>query len=764
MLLVTNQADDVNFQGCLRYAIAHAVSGDTISISPALVSPIVLTQGELFLGQDVTISASADAPTTISGNNASRLFEVGSFSHVTLSNLNLIQGQSDYGGAILNQGSLVLDGDTIAHNVARAGGGIYNAYGTLTITNSTFTANIATNSLGEVSGGAITNILGSFSIRNSQFAYNSAYLGGAILTDSACGDVQNSSFESNFGDRGAGVENYGTMTVTGSVFTMNAATYSGGGLENNGTLTVANSVFSQNSANTGGGLISGSLSGSSVTISHTLFLNNTASQGAGIVGSGPMTLQYCEVRGNRSVGAGGGIFFFADPSEPLEIIGTVFQGNSAGTSGGAIFSGGSVTITGCTISGNSALYEGGGMYLSSGDMNVNESVTITGCTISGNSALYEGGGMYISSGTMNVNESVVVANSAPLSADVFLASGGTLINNNSIIGSPSLVITTADSGPGSLRDAIAAAPLGGTVQFVSGLSGTITLTSGALTITKDITIAGPGSNVITVSGNHASQVFKIAPTVTVTISGLTIADGSSTGSPGGGIDNEGTLLVSNSTISGNFASPRGGGIYNSSTGTLQLSNSIDTGNSTTNAGGGIFNEGAVTVSNCTLSGNGSTDADGGAIFNLGSLTIATSTFSGNGGSGAYGGAVRNDGVLSVEQSTFSGNRADIGGAIYNVGTLIINHSTLSGNMAVADGGGIESTGTLIARNTIFAGNTVNTGLGPDLDGVLMSMGHNLIGNTRNSRSAAPSPSKCSSRVWIPRRWWPASKPSARRWR
>jgi hypothetical protein len=77
-----------------------------------------------------------------------------------------------------------------------------------------------------------------------------------------------------------------------------------------------------------------------------------------------------------------------------------------------------------------------------------------------------------------------------------------------------------------------------------------------------------------INRSHASQVFKVAPAVTVTLSGLTIADGSSSGMLGGGIDNDGTLIVSNSTISGNYASPRGGGIYNSSTGTLLLSNSI----------------------------------------------------------------------------------------------------------------------------------------------------------------------------------------------
>src|SRR5262249_60735714 len=104
---------------------------------------------------------------------------------------------------------------------------------------------------------------------------------------------------------------------------------------------------------------------------------------------------------------------------------------------------------------------------------------------------------------------------------------------------PSTVTNLTDHDPGSLRDAIATTPSGGTVDFQAGLSGTITLTTGELAITKNLTIAGPGADVITVSGNTASRVFDIGATFTVDISGLTIADGSVTGANGGGILNAG---------------------------------------------------------------------------------------------------------------------------------------------------------------------------------------------------------------------------------
>ena len=97
------------------------------------------------------------------------------------------------------------------------------------------------------------------------------------------------------------------------------------------------------------------------------------------------------------------------------------------------------------------------------------------------------------------------------------------------------VTSLADSGAGSLRAAIAASFNGDTVDC-RGLSGTITLTSGALTNARPITILGPGAKILTISGNHASRVFNILSTVTGTgtvISGLTISYGLVQGASGG---------------------------------------------------------------------------------------------------------------------------------------------------------------------------------------------------------------------------------------
>ena len=92
------------------------------------------------------------------------------------------------------------------------------------------------------------------------------------------------------------------------------------------------------------------------------------------------------------------------------------------------------------------------------------------------------------------------------------------------------VTTTADSGAGSLRAAIAASAAGDTINFDPSLNGqTITLTSGALMISHTLTISGPGAGDLTVNGNNLSSVFDIDTPVgshsSVTISGLTITGG-----------------------------------------------------------------------------------------------------------------------------------------------------------------------------------------------------------------------------------------------
>ena len=240
----------------------------------------------------------------------------------------------------------------------------------------------------------------------------------------------------------------------------------------------------------------------------------------------------------------------------------------------------------------------------------------------------------------------------------------------------------------------------GATNFSSG-NNTIILGS-TLQLASSVTITGPGAWALTVSGNSTCQVFNNnASGNTATISGMAIANGT-TSSQGGGINNAGTLTVTNCTLSNNSTNGNaGGGIYNSSTGTLSLSNSTLYGNSSASFGGGIFNAGALTVTNSTFSGNEA--VTGGGIQNDGgTLTVINSTFYENVTSGSGGGICVENGTATVTNCTISGNS---GGA----------------------GGGIDiQAGTNYLGNSIVAGNT--SGLGPDIYGAVNSQGHNLIGN------------------------------------
>lgn len=277
------------------------------------------------------------------------------------------------------------------------------------------------------------------------------------------------------------------------------------------------------------------------------------------------------------------------------------------------------------------------------------------------------------------------------------------------------VINTNDSGPGSLRQALLDANDGDTINFDSSLNGqTITLTSGQLNVDKDVTISGPGADHLAVDGNAQSRVFYVNPGKTVFVSGLMITNGSS------GIYNDGSALtLSDCTVSGNS----GAGIYN-------------------NAAGFAANA-TLTVSNCTINGN-----SGGGIFTgansdaRATLTVTNSTISGNSGSGiasaAAGGQGFGNSIVTVSNSTISGNSTTgNGGGIYNLGGfhgaawLSVNNSTLNGNSATGNGGGIYNThqgGLGIAR--LELGSTVlNSGSSGEnifnVGGTVTSRGYNL---------------------------------------
>jgi predicted outer membrane repeat protein len=248
-----------------------------------------------------------------------------------------------------------------------------------------------------------------------------------------------------------------------------------------------------------------------------------------------------------------------------------------------------------------------------------------------------------------------------------------------------IVTTTSDSGPGSLRQAIADAAPGDTITFAADLSGQTILLRTTLTLTKDVTLTGSTiATPITLSGNRTVRVLAVESGVNATLSALIIADG---------------------------RSDQGGGLYNQ--GRTTLDHLHFTRNRAAN-GGGIYNLQQLIIDNSTFSTNRAPEdawlfSDGGGIANRGYLQVSNSRFDKN--EAASGGAIGSTTSLTITQSSFHQNRAIYGGAINAGGnnTLLVNASVFIGNQAHQFGGAITTHITTTIRSSTFRENRATLG-------------------------------------------------------
>jgi hypothetical protein len=286
-----------------------------------------------------------------------------------------------------------------------------------------------------------------------------------------------------------------------------------------------------------------------------------------------------------------------------------------------------------------------------------------------------------------------------------------------------------------------------TINFQSGVTGTITLTSQLPGLSKNITINGPGSSSLTVArGSSAPKftVFTAGADTTDSIQGMTITGGSTgQGGNGGGVQNFGALTLIGVSLTGNSAG-YGGGVYNSANGTLTLSACSVYSNTATVEGGGIYSNGGTVnivsgsnvysnsaasgggifnVSGSTLSirdssriySNSATTGDGGGIWNAGQLTMSGGKIDGNSAGVGYGGGLyqtystASASLTNVSLTNNSANGANgKGGGFYlDQGSLTLNTCTVSGNKAPFGNGGAWKTGsTYTAINCTITDNVV----------------------------------------------------------
>ena len=452
---------------------------------------------------------------------------------------------------------------------------------------------------------------------------------------------------------------------------------SGGGMYNrNSSLRITNATFVNNSANRGGGLNNYTASPS---IINATFVNNSVSN------------------------YGGGMYSF---DSSLSITNATFVNNSAINGGGLANFESSLSITNATFVNNSATTNGDALYNS-----ITSNISLYNTVLYANigSEIYNGNDSYISSSSANnfsetftntgftqLTADPFVDSSNPIGADgiwgtaddgLYPATGSVLINagdnsfnteSTDITGSPRvhdtaidvgayeynyscepnpIVSTTADDGPGSLRDAIENACENAVITFDSSINGnTIILTSGEIIIDKDLTLTGNGLENTIISGGNNSRIFNIQ-NQDVIIESISVQNG----------------IV---PPSGDLEDISGGAIYafesNITINYCQFNGNI------ANIGGAIAFHGLQPQSGEVL-----------ADVSMNNLTILNSTFQNNYSN--TGGALETRYAnTNIENTLFSGNRATTqGGALYLFTSITsVTNITVSGNYANNYNGGL----------------------------------------------------------------------------
>jgi hypothetical protein len=388
-------------QGDLRYAIDTANTNgepsNQIVFDPSLSGTITLTRGELAISSSLEIDGPGASLLTVSGNHQSGVFDITAASRdqqVSLANLTIadgigIQVSSDRrGGGLYNTGATVtltavtVTGNSVNGSNAPAGGGLYNDTGALTVQDSTVAGNSVS---GGGSGGGIFDFKGPLVLDSCTVADNqvlaathdaftegggiatSGVTGGEPVTLSGCTISGNSVAGTNA--FGGGVQNIAhRLTIDGCTITGNSSDQVGGGISSTAaTTSVTNSVIAGNFATRGGGGVENN--NGRVTLTDSTIADNTCSTingfGGGITNNSQMTVSGCTLSGNSAL------------------------------DGGAIFQGaGTMSLTNCTISGNTAAQAGGGIYANQGALGILQltSVTITGNSAGGTAGFDRGGG------------------------------------------------------------------------------------------------------------------------------------------------------------------------------------------------------------------------------------------------------------------------------------------------------------------------------------------------------------------------------------
>ncbi|MEP7341593.1 MAG: choice-of-anchor Q domain-containing protein [Acidobacteriota bacterium] len=689
---------------------AAGSGADTITFSALFNTPqtITLTTGEMGIIEGVTITGpGANLLTVRRADNAPdfRIFLIQqgipnvAFSGMTISNGRTPNNSN--GGGIRSQSNLTLTNVHVTGNQAgESGGGVYLEFAAGVFTGCTFSGNTAT-----FGGGGIYYQGFGTTLRliNSTVSGNRASVGGGIENLSSVGsnsgvEVVNSTITNNTADNGGGILTFGasrtaTTTLRNTIIANNTPNNLATGT-NGGTPIITSQGFNLTNDN--------SLQTLEFLNQPTDFVNTNPLLGP-LQNNGGPTPTHALLFGSRALDAGHSSNAATDqrglprrfdiptinnepdsdgadigayeaqaapvqPPPPTLAINDVSK--NEGNSGTTAFDftvtlspASAQTVTVAYISGGGTATAGSDYVPVEGLLTFAPGQTTRTITVQVNGDT-----------TVEPDETFFVNLRSPTNATIADEQGhGTIVNDDT----PSLIVQNInDSGTNSLRQVIADAPAGSTVMFsptVFNVTRTITLTSDQLLINKNLTINGPGANLLTISGNNNNRVLRVQGSgLNVTINDLTISNGRATSSIGGGILSNSSLTLNRCVIANNLATASGGGVHLQAGATGTFTACTFSGN-TASTGGGLYFESAgsqrLTLTNCTLSGNTGTTTGGALVY---------AALSGNS-------------PAEIVNCTIANNNSADGGGIFIYAT------------------GAGTTATVTTRNSIYANNT-NTNL------------------------------------------------------
>jgi len=736
---------------------------DRIEFGPGVSGTFILSGQALEISDSLVIEGPGAEQLTFDALGSSRVFEILPHVQTTLSGMRITGGNAiDGGGIFAHWGTLTIADATVTGNTATSnGGGIYNSSGTLTLDNAVVAENWA-----DDEGGGLFND-GLAIVTDSSIVGNEAAWGGGVYSHGGGLLLTNSSITDNRADgNGGGIFANGEVTVSRCSLTDNRAGSGGGIYGNVGDLTVVSSSVARNAAVfNGGGIYENA--GELTVVNSSVVKNLAEDSGGGVFGTG-VTVINSNIVGNSAGNSGGGL-----NGEMLAITNSIVARNRADED--PDFSGNLITGSDYNLYG--IWSDGSGPYGEHNLVGDLESPLAPG--LSNWTDLGDGVWGYLllpGSPALNAgsNALAVDADGAPLTTDLYgnprIQQG--VVDMGAVEGATepppavtyvvqSLDDSIAQDGILTFREAFEAAnsnqPVGDAlagsfghqdrIEFALGLSGTFLLDGNALAIDGDLAIEGPGAARLAFDAQGAGRVFEIRPDAQVALTRITISGGSAvdgggiynlggsltlasvevTGNSaekhGGGVFNDGTMIVTGSTIQGN--SP-GGGISNAA-GTLTVANSTVSANSP----GGISNKGELHVVDTIIVGNSYGIIDGG-----GTATIIGSTIAEN----SPGGGILGDGLsaLILVNSTVARNSSSNGGGIrLSGGTLDITDCIVADNEATLGGGGIYLRGAATVASSIISNNRVSDiygkGGGIYCEGDLTVINSTITGNAATHR-------------------------------